>query len=158
MHLLYRPWTGSIKPSLQHLQFCCFGLSLGVLFSLYFYIYYRWFSGSHQTIVLSVQTYKSNVMEWMLFLCIRLLKSMWTTFSVAITLFISNISTSYIPTQSYWRNNDTSFIVDLYPISGFHQVSSRNGTNSLYVIIFLSWITTHIDGLVLFFGTSDDFR
>ena len=30
----YRPWTGSIKPSLklslQHLQFCCFWLSLGV--------------------------------------------------------------------------------------------------------------------------------
>ena len=31
--LHYLPWTGSIKPSLQHLQFCCFGLSLGFLFS-----------------------------------------------------------------------------------------------------------------------------
>ena len=29
----YRPWTGLIKPSLQHLQFYCLGLSLGILFS-----------------------------------------------------------------------------------------------------------------------------
>jgi hypothetical protein len=29
--LQYRPWTGSIKPSLQHLQLCCVGLSLGIL-------------------------------------------------------------------------------------------------------------------------------
>jgi hypothetical protein len=28
--LQYRPWTGSIKPSLQHFQFCGVGLSLGV--------------------------------------------------------------------------------------------------------------------------------
>jgi hypothetical protein len=27
----YSPWTGSIKPSLQHLQFCQVGLSLGIL-------------------------------------------------------------------------------------------------------------------------------
>jgi hypothetical protein len=27
----YRPWTGSIKPSLQHFQFCRVGLSLGIL-------------------------------------------------------------------------------------------------------------------------------
>ena len=29
---LYRPWTGSIKTSLQHFRFCCVGLSLRVLF------------------------------------------------------------------------------------------------------------------------------
>jgi hypothetical protein len=28
----YRLWTGSIKPSLQHFQFCSVGLSLGILF------------------------------------------------------------------------------------------------------------------------------
>jgi hypothetical protein len=28
----YRPWTGSIKPSLQHFKFCRVGLSLGILF------------------------------------------------------------------------------------------------------------------------------
>jgi hypothetical protein len=28
----YRPWKGSIKPSLQQFQFCCVGLSLGILF------------------------------------------------------------------------------------------------------------------------------
>jgi hypothetical protein len=28
----YRPWTGSIKPSLQHFQFCRVELSLGILF------------------------------------------------------------------------------------------------------------------------------
>ena len=28
------PWSGSIKPRLQHLQFCYFGLSLGVPFSV----------------------------------------------------------------------------------------------------------------------------
>jgi hypothetical protein len=28
----YRPWTGSIKPSLQHFQFCRVGLSLGSLY------------------------------------------------------------------------------------------------------------------------------
>ena len=28
----YRPWTGSIKPSLHNLKFCCFGLSLEVPF------------------------------------------------------------------------------------------------------------------------------
>jgi hypothetical protein len=32
----YRPWTGSIKPSLQHFQFCRVWLSLGILISLYF--------------------------------------------------------------------------------------------------------------------------
>jgi hypothetical protein len=31
----YRPWTGSIKLSLQHFQFCRFGLSLGIhIFSI----------------------------------------------------------------------------------------------------------------------------
>jgi hypothetical protein len=28
----YCPWTGSIKPSLQHFQFCSFEHSLGILF------------------------------------------------------------------------------------------------------------------------------
>jgi hypothetical protein len=28
----YRPCTGSIKPSLQHFQFCRVGLSLGILY------------------------------------------------------------------------------------------------------------------------------
>ena len=37
--LHYRPWTGSIKPSRQHLQFYCFGLSLGVLL---FFLYFVW--------------------------------------------------------------------------------------------------------------------
>jgi hypothetical protein len=32
----YRPWTGSIKPSLQHFQFFRVGLSLRVLISIYF--------------------------------------------------------------------------------------------------------------------------
>jgi hypothetical protein len=31
----YGPWTGSIKPSLQDFQFCCAGLSVGILISLY---------------------------------------------------------------------------------------------------------------------------
>jgi hypothetical protein len=31
----YRPWTGSIKPSMQHIQFCRVGLSLGIrIFSI----------------------------------------------------------------------------------------------------------------------------
>jgi hypothetical protein len=38
----YRPWTGSIKPSLQHFQFCRVGLSLGILISLYFFFACTW--------------------------------------------------------------------------------------------------------------------
>jgi hypothetical protein len=35
LHLTVRPWIGSIKPSLQHFQFCLFELSLGIpIFSI----------------------------------------------------------------------------------------------------------------------------
>jgi hypothetical protein len=34
----YRPWTGSIKPSLQHFQFCCVGLPFRDSVFLYFIV------------------------------------------------------------------------------------------------------------------------
>jgi hypothetical protein len=32
LQFYHRPWTGSIKPSLHHFQFCRIGLSLGILY------------------------------------------------------------------------------------------------------------------------------
>ena len=62
--LLNHPWTGSTKPSLQHLQ-CCFGLSLGVLFILYYILKYsHWL---YQFYTAQRNKLELSMLKWILF-------------------------------------------------------------------------------------------
>jgi hypothetical protein len=70
----YRPWKGSIKPSLQHFQFCCVGHSLGILFSLFSRnkwlftctctLFWCWFKIKYQLKILYVVIKVANQSKW----------------------------------------------------------------------------------------------